>query len=275
MVSRCGAAPLPRRDRIYSPAGGSCRLPDPEPALGDDPRSPPYQSGALPLCYAGEMVDSLGHDPNTLSGYALLSRQARQPHRLCCPWRSAEESNPLPVRYVCIPVFRTGGRPFSRNAPYWCPRQELNLHAQGHEYLELARLPFRHADELVRTGRFELPKLRGLNAQGVPVPNKATLSQSGAGAGDRTQKASGLSRACVSMRHARKLVAPAGYDPSVTRLRGERPAIERWGGGSGFRSRTEQHGFKGRDTRLGHPPHGSVPRCRPGFSRVRAECLSW
>ena len=220
------------------------------------------------------MADSLGHDPNTLSGYALLSRQARQPYRLCCPWRSAEELNPLPVRHPS----QFSGLVADHSAgtlQIWCPRQELNLHAQGHEHLKLARLPFRHADELVRAGRFELPKLRGLNAQGVPVPNKATLSQSGAGAGDRTQKASGLSRAYVSMRHARKLVAPAGYDPSVTRLRGERPAIERWGGGSGFRSRTEQHGFKGRDTRLGHPPHGSVPRCRPGFSRVRAECLSW
>jgi hypothetical protein len=59
-------------------------------------------TGALlsPLSYDG-VADSLGHDPNTQSGYALLSRQARQPRRLCCPsiWRSAEESNPLPVGY--------------------------------------------------------------------------------------------------------------------------------------------------------------------------------
>jgi hypothetical protein len=45
--------PLPIQDRFYRPTAGATGFPFPEPALGDDPRSPPYQSGALPLCYAG------------------------------------------------------------------------------------------------------------------------------------------------------------------------------------------------------------------------------
>lgn len=55
MVRRRGVDPLPRRDGFYRPAAGAAgfaaRM---EPMLGDDPRSSPYQSDALPLCYMGE-----------------------------------------------------------------------------------------------------------------------------------------------------------------------------------------------------------------------------
>src|SRR5882757_1100161 len=43
--------------------------------------------------------------------------------------------------------------------------------------LEDAASAFRHGDELVRAGRLELPKLRGLNAHRMPIPDKATLTQ--------------------------------------------------------------------------------------------------
>ena len=87
-----------------------------EPSRGVEPRSARYRHATLPLSYNGE-ADSLGHDPNTAAGtHCLAGRHGNLAVCAVLVWRSAEGSNP-PTRQVSIPVFRTGGRPFSRNAP--------------------------------------------------------------------------------------------------------------------------------------------------------------
>jgi hypothetical protein len=92
---------LPLRGRVYSALTGP-------PVLIGTPQKvvlpgrierplPPYQGGCLQLT-EGSMAESLGHDPNTLIGYALLSRQARQPYRLCSPGGRRVHSKPMPLR---------------------------------------------------------------------------------------------------------------------------------------------------------------------------------
>ena len=77
--------------------------------------------GAIPArCSALELQRRGGqprHDPNTPAGtHCLAGRHGNLAVCAVLVWRSAEGSNP-PTRQVSIPVFRTGGRPFSRNAP--------------------------------------------------------------------------------------------------------------------------------------------------------------
>ena len=83
---------------VLRPAGDTS--PELEPSRGLEPRSAQYRRAALPLSYDG-VADSLGHDPNTPAGTHCLA--GRHGNLAVCAvlrsWRSAEESNPLPVRY--------------------------------------------------------------------------------------------------------------------------------------------------------------------------------
>ena len=58
------------------------------------------------------MADSLGYDPNSLFENALLSRQARKPFRLCCPWRRVVSIELL--RLITVPRF---SGPFGEPTP--------------------------------------------------------------------------------------------------------------------------------------------------------------
>ena len=73
---------------------------DLEPSRGFEPRSARYRRAALPLSYDG-VADRIGHDPNTQKGTHCLA--GRHGNLAVCAvllvWRSAEESNPLPIRY--------------------------------------------------------------------------------------------------------------------------------------------------------------------------------
>jgi hypothetical protein len=70
-----------------------------EPPRAFEPRSA-YRRAALALSYDGA-ADSLGNDPNTQTGTHCLA--GRHGNLTVCAvlldWRSAEESNPLPVRH--------------------------------------------------------------------------------------------------------------------------------------------------------------------------------
>ena len=82
---------------ILRPAGDTS--PDLEPSRGFEPRSARYRRAALPLSYDG-VADSLGHDPNTPAGtHCLAGRHGNLAVCAVLVWRSAEESNPLPIRY--------------------------------------------------------------------------------------------------------------------------------------------------------------------------------
>ena len=70
---------LPERETGYSRPMGLPILMTPwlklVPPPGTDPESPPYQSGARPLCYEG-VAGGLGFEPNAMRHH-LFSKQRR------------------------------------------------------------------------------------------------------------------------------------------------------------------------------------------------------
>lgn len=93
---------------------------------GSNLRPPPYQGGALPLGY-DSMEEGSGIEPRTLR-CLQFSKLFGEPTPVPSKWRSAEESNPLPVRYPSQ-FSRLVGDHSPGTLLNWYPREESNLHA--------------------------------------------------------------------------------------------------------------------------------------------------
>ena len=157
-----------------------------EPSRGIEPQSARYRRAALPLSYDG-LADSLGHDPNTPAGTHCLA--GRHGNLAVCAvriWRSAEESNPLPIRYPS----QFSGLVADHSAgtlPNWYPCSDSNREPSRSKRDTSTELGYR--GELVRAVGFEptLPKLSTSCLLSIG------LRAHGAAPGIRTQTEHGLS----------------------------------------------------------------------------------
>jgi hypothetical protein len=160
------------------------------------------------------------------SGYALLSRQARQPRRLCCPvncpanWRSAEESNPLPLgihpgfqdRWPTIQPERSRGNLAGRTwaGKIWYARRDSNPHCRRSERRASCRLGYaRVGARIWCSGRDSNPHWtasRTASSAALGYPSQYGR-QTGAAPGSRTRTEHGLS----------VLPLPIGPEPRIGR----------------------------------------------------------
>jgi hypothetical protein len=146
---------------ILRPAGDTS--PDLEPSRGLEPRSARYRRAALPLSYDG-VADRIGHDPNTLTGYALLSRQATSPSVLSpqsdCDLGGALR-NRTPYRLGIHPSFQDWWPTIQpeRSSKNWYARRDSNPHCRRSERRASCRLGYAR---LVLGARFE-PALDGFS----------------------------------------------------------------------------------------------------------------
>jgi hypothetical protein len=117
-----------------------------EPSRGLEPRSARYRRAALPLSYDG-VADSLGHDPNTPGGTHCLA--GRHGNLTVCAvpiwlrgWRSAEESNPLPLGIH--PSFQDWWPTIQpeRSLWNWYARRDSNPHYRRSERRASCRLGY-------------------------------------------------------------------------------------------------------------------------------------
>lgn len=109
--------------------------------------------------------------PMRVAAHQPFSRRRRAPARFTVRsggWSSSRS----PRRRRRHRVSNARPQPHGLAILEWCPARELNPHASRRQALDLVRLPFRQPDRLVSAGRLELPKPRGLNAQGVPFPTR-------------------------------------------------------------------------------------------------------